>query len=32
MDAWQEFMKVAEIAQELRIAHSRAGDVCPCVS
>jgi excisionase family DNA binding protein len=24
MDAWQEFMKVAEIAQELRIARSRA--------
>jgi excisionase family DNA binding protein len=26
MDAWQEFMKVAEIAQELRIARSRAYD------
>ena len=24
MDAWQEFMKVAEIAQELRIGRSRA--------
>jgi excisionase family DNA binding protein len=26
MDAWQVFMKVAEIAQELRIARSRAYD------
>jgi excisionase family DNA binding protein len=27
MDAWQEFMKVAEIAQELRIARSRAHEL-----
>ncbi len=30
MAAWQEFMKVAEIAQELRIARSRAGRVSVC--
>jgi excisionase family DNA binding protein len=27
MDAWQGFMKVAEIAQELRIARSRAHEL-----
>jgi hypothetical protein len=30
MDARQEFMKVAKIVQELRIARSRAGRVSVC--
>ncbi len=30
MDARQEFMKVAEIVRELRIARSRAGRVSVC--